>query len=464
MKKFFVSRREFLRFSALGALGAALAACAPAAPATQPAEPAGDTGETAPTTPPSSGGTQMVFWPEWGGKDSDALQVQCNKFAEESGIAVDFLPIRDHARMVASISAGDPPDLLMTWDSNAVGTWGFQKALLDLTPLIQGAGLDLNNFYQIGLDSGNLMGIKQIGLPLTNYLTSILWYNTQAFEEAGLDPKKPPETWEETWAASEKLTKVEDGQIRKLGYMVGLGQDGTNLMAYAFGGSIWSDDYRKVTPDSEANIAELTWKQQFYKTYTTDEIIRWSGSIEQNASLPSFVLFTGDAAMQVSGEWMPSMYEILDPIPPISFGYLPYPEAKPEVKGTMTANTNPMVIPTAAKNPDGAFKFIEFISKADNSSEMCAIVGNASPTKDGLAKQIAATNSPTYKQILEEVWTKANVKPMTINSPVGSEYMDAVTRATDSVLQDGADPKEEMAKVREEFQPKLDQALADLGI
>lgn len=455
-----LSRRTFLRLSSLAAVGVTIAACAPAA---APAEEAPK--EEAPQAEAPAANKKWAFWPEWGGKDADALKVQVDKFNAENGLECDYLPIRDHARMVASISAGEPPDLLMTWDSNAVGTWGFEEALIDLMPFITAAKMDLNNFFKIGLDSGNLMGIRQIGLPLTNYLTSVLYFNKTAFEAAGLDPETPPETWEDTWTFSEKLTEVDGSAIKKLGFMVNMGQDGhPTLMAYANGGSIWSDDFRKVTPDSEANIAGLTWQQQFFKKYTADELDRWGASVETDGTLPTFSLYAGISAMRIDGEWLPNMYEALDPPAPLGFGFLPYPMNKPDVKGTMTANTNPMVIPKAAKNPDAGFKFIEFISRAENTGEMCVPVGNASPTKDGLAKQISLTTSVTYKTMLEEVWAKGNIKPMTINSPVGSEYMDAYGRARDAVLKDGADPATEMAKLREEIQPKLDEALAKLGV
>ena len=70
---------------------------------------------------------------------------------------------------------------------------------------------------------------------------------------------------------------------------------------------------------------------------------------------------------------------------------------------------------------------------------MCVIVGNASPVVEGLKLQVAETPEPLYKWILEEVWAKANIKPMTINSPIGTLYNDTYTRYRDEVVQDGED-------------------------
>jgi len=465
MEKRKLNRRDFLRLSALTVTGAALAACNPPSPTAAPTLPPAAATEAPTAVPQAAGGGTMVFWPEWGGKDADALKVQVDKFSSESGIKVDYQPIRDHARMIASISAGEPPDLLMTWDANAVGSWGFEGALKDLGPYIQGAKMDTTQFFDIGMVAGNLMGTKQIGIPLTNYITSVLYFNKDALTKAGLDPAKPPETWEDVWAASEKITVMENNQLKALGFLVSQGQQGhPTLMAYAYGGSIWSDDFKQVTPDSDANVEGLKWMQQFYTKYTNAELQRWISSVSQDVSVPTDVLYTGEGAMRIDGEWVPSFAEKLDPKPNIGMGWLPYPAAKPDVKGTMTANSNPMVIPTAAKNPDAGFKFVEFISKAENSAPMCVLVGNASPTKDGVAAQIAATKSEMYKFILQEMWTKGKIKSMTINSPMGSQYMDAYGRARDKILQDGADALTEMKKVKDEIQPQLDEALKKLGM
>ena len=56
------------------------------------------------------------------------------------------------------------------------------------------------------------------------------------------------------------------------------------------------------------------------------------------------------------------------------------------------------------------------------------------------------------------------IKPLTINSPAGSLYMDVMSRERDLVLQEGKDPLEAMRTVKEEVQPELDAALSELGL
>ncbi len=184
-----------------------------------------------------------------------------------------------------------------------------------------------------------------------------------------------------------------------------------------------------MTPDDPANIEGLKFCRSFYEKYTTEEMQRWSSSLGTEADSPTYPIYTGDLGMQVDGEWMPSYFSRIEGEDiQMDGAYLPHPAAKPEVAGTMGANTNPLVIPTDAKNPDAGFDFIKFISQPENSAEMCLIVGNASPVVEGLKLQIAETPEPLYKQILEDIWAQGQIKPLTINSPVGSLYNDAYNR------------------------------------
>jgi multiple sugar transport system substrate-binding protein len=354
----------------------------------------------------------------------------------------------------------------MTWDAAAVGTWGFNEAIVDLNPLIEASGFDLDSLHPLGVASGDLMGLKQIGLPLTNYLNTVLYWNKDAFEEAGLDPETPPATWEDLREMHDDITVVENGQVVKWGYQVMQGQDGhPSVMAYGFGGQIYSDDRRTVTPDNPAKIESLRWLRSFYEDYGLDEVLRWQDSQTMGADSPTNPLYTGQSGMILTGEWMPAYIVRLEGIE-VNYGaaYMPYPGSKPDIEGTMAANSNPLVIPSEAENPDAAWEFIMFISEPENSAEMCYTVGNASPVKEGVQLQAQQADDATYKWLLEEVWTNATIRPLTINNPVGALYMDVLGRETTLVLEDGKDPEEAMQTVKDEVQPELDAALEELGI
>ena len=52
------------------------------------------------------------------------------------------------------------------------------------------------------------------GLP-TDMQSIVLFYNTRLFKEAGLDPDRPPASWEELVHYGQKLTKQEGAGLAK---------------------------------------------------------------------------------------------------------------------------------------------------------------------------------------------------------------------------------------------------------
>ena len=63
----------------------------------------------------------------------------------------------------------------------------------------------LDGFYE-GFMMNSQTGGKTYGIPWQRS-TIILYYNKDAYREVGLDPDKPPATWEELEEYARKLTK-----------------------------------------------------------------------------------------------------------------------------------------------------------------------------------------------------------------------------------------------------------------
>ncbi|MCC7226746.1 MAG: ABC transporter substrate-binding protein [Burkholderiaceae bacterium] len=63
-------------------------------------------------------------------------------------------------------------------------------------------------------------GNKTWGVPFQRS-TVVLYWNKEAFKEAGLDPNKPPKTWEETVSMGQKLTRKDaSGKVTQWGIQV----------------------------------------------------------------------------------------------------------------------------------------------------------------------------------------------------------------------------------------------------
>ncbi|MBW2583892.1 MAG: ABC transporter substrate-binding protein [Deltaproteobacteria bacterium] len=68
----------------------------------------------------------------------------------------------------------------------------------------------LDSFYPTLMENGRTAG-KTWGIPFQRS-TIVMYYNKDAFRAAGIDPDKPPETWDQLVAIGKKLTKADGSQ------------------------------------------------------------------------------------------------------------------------------------------------------------------------------------------------------------------------------------------------------------
>jgi sn-glycerol 3-phosphate transport system substrate-binding protein len=77
----------------------------------------------------------------------------------------------------------------------------------------------LKSFYPALMENGTTGG-KTWGIPFQRS-TIVMYYNKDAFRDAGLDPENPPATWDELVSAGQKLTKTDaSGNVERWGAMI----------------------------------------------------------------------------------------------------------------------------------------------------------------------------------------------------------------------------------------------------
>jgi sn-glycerol 3-phosphate transport system substrate-binding protein len=97
---------------------------------------------------------------------------------------------------------------------------------------------------------------KVYGLPF-NRSTPVMYYNKDAFAEVGLDPEKPPLTWDELMSAAQKLTRREGDRITRFGVTLPLDSWLYYALVFANGGEVLSADGTKVLWDQRQNLEAL---------------------------------------------------------------------------------------------------------------------------------------------------------------------------------------------------------------
>jgi len=223
--------------------------------------------------------------------------------------------------------------------------------LMDLTPFIQKEGGDkyLAQWDQSALEICKYKG-KIYCLP-DDLNPLVLMYNTQHFKEAGLDPAKPPATWEQFLEYAKKLTRAGRYGVGILGAR----QEGVfmrfNPWPWGAGGDYLTPDDKRSALDRPEFLEGFTY---YVELFTKHKVVP-PGVIEQGAQEVRTQLAHDKVSMIIT---LPAALGIVQAInPKINvrevMALAPVPVAKKKVTSTWFSLR---VISAFTKNPDAAWK------------------------------------------------------------------------------------------------------------
>jgi sn-glycerol 3-phosphate transport system substrate-binding protein len=124
------------------------------------------------------------------------------------------------AKALTAVKSGDPPvtSILLSTD---MFTLIDEDAIVPFDDLIKTADDKawLKSFYPAFMENSQTGG-KTWGIPFQRS-TVVLYYNKEAFKEAGLDSNRPPATWTEMREYAQKLTKRDpSGNVSQWGVQI----------------------------------------------------------------------------------------------------------------------------------------------------------------------------------------------------------------------------------------------------
>lgn len=219
--------------------------------------------------------------------------------AANPGIKVKHttFPYADYqTKIAAAVPAGQGPDVVQLyygWLDNFVGAKFIQPLPRDAFPhdVIE------KEFYPI-VQTMKRDG-EYYGLP-TAVRTLALFYNKKLFQEAGLDPNKPPQTLDEYLEAAKKTVKRDAaGNMLSAGAVIDMpGQDlhwWREVLLRQMGGKPYSDDNKTVAYDSEAGAKALNWYADLQRVHKVGQ----AGFMDEGQA----AFRAGRAAMTVDGSF-----------------------------------------------------------------------------------------------------------------------------------------------------------------
>ena len=121
----------------------------------------------------------------------------------------------------AAMKAGKPPAAVIM-SANFILDLKIENELTNLDALIAADGSSNDKFmsqFFPALHANAAIDRSVFAVPFHNS-TPLLYVNADHFKEAGLDPDKPPRTWDELTAAAVRLTKREGDKVTRWGLMI----------------------------------------------------------------------------------------------------------------------------------------------------------------------------------------------------------------------------------------------------
>ncbi|MFJ7105552.1 ABC transporter substrate-binding protein [Streptomyces albogriseolus] len=177
----------------------------------------------------------------------------------------DAFPCQDPKTFDAKLAGGQMEDVFYTYFTDARHVVDIGQAA-DLTLYVK----ELRSYGTVQQQLRDIYTVdgKIYGIPRTGYSMGLI-YNRALFEKAGLDPDRPPATWDEVRTAAKKIAALGDGVVGYADYSA-QNQGGWHFTAelYSQGGEVVSADGKKATVDTPEGRAvlrtlhDMRWKDE----------------------------------------------------------------------------------------------------------------------------------------------------------------------------------------------------------
>ncbi|GAA3341289.1 extracellular solute-binding protein [Curtobacterium pusillum] len=369
----------------------------------------------------------------------------------------------------AQLAGGSLPDVLSVAFTEAKSLIANKQAA-DLTDTLKSTGvgkiMGASTKKLVSDDNGHVYAV-----PTTAYSIGLV-YNRDLFTKAGLDPDKPPTTWDEVRTDAKKIKDATG--VSGYAQFASQNQGGWmfTAMSYSYGGRVESENGKKAVFDNAKSEEALK---------TVNEMKFQDGSVAPNSLYTQDTLYKDFAAGKVA--MMPAAPDAYntavqnDGMDPKSFGVggMPMGPGSSKDQGTLTGGSIQMVSPKVDDaQKTAAVKWIAFHYLRQYQSKSAAVTVAKATAASGNPVGVPAlsvVNSSTYDQYNTWIKDEINVPQENFAAyvktqssipiiPEPSNDAQEVYAALDTVMQAALteksfDPAAELSKAKTAVDAKL---------
>lgn len=318
---------------------------------------------------------KILFWEMYGpNREFDKITEEYNSKSPNVEVVDQYFPgqtqLMQKVQVAAASKSGEKPDIIF-YDCINVAATNELFPLVDLNKFFsQEQDFTFNDFYPVFQSFSKIDGKI---LSLHGWANcEILFYNKKLFKEAGLDPEKPPTTWDEMVEYGKKLTK--QGQMGiAFGFLYNeyfeeLSWQWQSLTASA-GGEIWNDDYTAPAFNTQAGVDALQFLVDCIHKHKV-----------MSLNYPEKGFENGKVAMLVDGTWMTGDY--INALKE-DLGAAIWPgkvKPAPNVGGEHF-----MIVQSDDNREKAAWEFVKYMLSPDVNIKVCKLSGMV-PTRKSVAE------------------------------------------------------------------------------
>jgi ABC-type glycerol-3-phosphate transport system substrate-binding protein len=384
---------------------------------------------------------EVNFWvSEPGRAKAQAIVAEFEKANPDIKVRLQANPYGGlEGKVLIALKSGMPPDVIEV-QTSWIPSYQATGTLEDLGPTIA-ESVPLADFVPATLKAATVDG-KVYGLPFQAEALAML-YRKDLYREVGLDPERPPRTWDEMIEYAKKLTYTAPNGQRRYGYgIAGGGPEGQGNTLYRSlpylwmnGGGILSEDMKRSIVNSPESVEAV----KFYTEMYTKLKVAPPSTLE-NGGLELRRLFMAGTIAHYQGT--PTELErFAQDAPNLDFGVaiMPHPKGK---ETTALMGGWAFIMPKAAKNKPDAQKLIQFLAKP----ERIGLYTRTFPTSN------AAMNLPRFSDPRLEPF-KVMLAQSRPQPPIGSwlEITSAYYKRLQEVLIGETTPQEAMNAAAKEI-------------
>lgn len=406
--------------------------------------------------------TKLVVWGLPTGEDWKGVDAAIKEFERRHpNVVVRSMSMgaggMNPQKLLTAIVGKVPPDVIHQ-DRFTIGDWASRDTFMSLDDFVKRDrnkpdGVRKEEYYNACWAEAVYKN-KLYAIPFSTD-DRVLFWNKTLFRKAGLDPERPPQTWDELLDYSKKLTTYkDDGSIKQVGYIPMFGNVYLYMYSWQNGGEFMSKDGRTCTMNNPRSVAALDYVTKFYDEMKGVEALDSFSAGFKSYDLDPFI--TNLVAMRVDVGYFIAFLARYGP--DVDFGVAPAPVPRERLEGKGIFKGQPkfltwsggfsFAIPKGAKDPELSWEFIKFM----NSMEGVRIVNDAqkeyNKSKDRIYIPQLTANSKVNVQMLKEFGPKnpkyakplqlcldmmavSRYRPVTfVGQRIWDEHVNAVTNAT----------------------------------